>query len=57
MRNDVIGTEADLALRGWEKRPEEERMGQNGTGCDGTGQPVTDGESIFYIVYLTGVEF
>lgn len=50
MRNDVIGTEADLALRGWEKRPEEERMGQNGTGCDGTGQPVTDGESIFYIV-------
>lgn len=34
MRSDVIGTEADLALRGWEKRTEEDRMGQDGTGQD-----------------------
>lgn len=38
MRNDVIGTEADLALRGWEKRPEEERMGQDVMGQDVMGQ-------------------
>lgn len=34
MRNGVIGREADLALRGREKRTEEDKMGQNGMGQD-----------------------